>query len=98
MREINLKLLVSALNEAKEETTFPACNVSEYVMEHIYKPLLRGERVAFSDLDFSAFDDDDLQALEHWLEEQDHRHSRLANLNLVFCEAVPVSAAARAFC
>lgn len=90
--------LIAALNEAPEELTLSPYEVSEYVMEHIFKPLRLGESLGFADLDFEAFTDEDIRELETWIDRRERMTCRLADLGRIFCEAKPVSSTGRAFC
>lgn len=90
--------LVAALREAPEEQTLSPYEVSEYVMEHIFKPLRQDKTLSFADLDFKAFTDEDIRELETWIERREHMTDRLANLGNIFCGAEPVSRPGRAFC
>ena len=95
---IDTGCLVAALRQAPEEQTFFPCEVSEYVVEHIFMPLRRDETICFTDLDFDAFDESDIQGLVDWIEQRGRMARRLTGLSRVFCEAEPVSAPLRAFC
>ena len=96
--KINLRELAEALAAVEGKQTFTFNTVPDYVLKHIYEPLSRGEPVLFADLDFEAFSDEDLNVLDDWVNEQQYAFSRLCKLNEHFSNAVPVSAAARAFC
>ena len=52
----------------------------------------------FVELDFNAFDESDLNALEEWVNAQCNAYDHLCNLNGYFSNAAPVSVTARAFC
>lgn len=95
---IDLKLLALGLMEAEEEKTFPLPPINPYVLRHIYEPLLRDETVRFSELNYAAFDDRDLNDLETMLTDSEDTERRLVYLNKLLCSAPPVSAPIRAFC
>jgi len=90
--------LVAALKKAPEERLTQDRDVSEYVMEHIFLPLRRGEPVVFADLDFEAFTDEDIWGLQGWIEHRERIAYRLSDLAKIFCGAKPVSRTGRAFC
>lgn len=98
MQEIDISVLAGALRTAPDSPTFIPPSVSPYVMEHIYEPLLRGERVLFSELDFSAFVDGDLDDLEGMVYKSNESYERLQRLGMVFRKAAPVSLTRRTFC
>lgn len=96
--EIDLSALAAALTETDEGATFEPYPVSEYVMRHIYEPLRRDEPVLFAELDFTAFDAEDLAELRSAAESWDSETAALTKLNKVFCDAEPISAAVGGFC
>lgn len=96
--KIDLNWLTESLNAAKEGKSHAPLESCDYVKEHIYQPLLRGEQVLFSELDFDAFSTEELLALDRWIEETENVRYHLRQLNLKFCEAEPVSLAKRAYC
>ena len=52
----------------------------------------------FADLDFSAFTEEDLDALRGMLSDEEERLNRLLRLQDILCAAKPKAAAARRFC
>ena len=95
--EVKIKRLTEELREA-EEDVFEAGAVSDYVMEHIFEPLLRDEQLFFKDMDFSRFSQEDIRDLYNYIERRDAYHDCLRRLNAIFCMAEPVSVKARTFC
>ena len=98
LMHIDASGLVAALKKAPEERLTQDRDVSEYVMEHIFLPLRRGEPVVFADLDFEAFTDEDIWGLRGWIEHRERIAYRLSDLAKIFCGAKPVSRTGRAFC
>lgn len=96
--KIDLRELAEVLAAVEGKQTFDFRNAPDYVLKHIYEPLSKGEKLFFADLDFEAFNEDDLNALDEWINDRGYAFSRLCRLNEHFSNAVPVSAAARAFC
>lgn len=98
MSSIDCRRLVEKLRGAEGEQAFTPPEVSPYVLRHIYEPLLRGEEVLFADLDFTAFDEDDLRGLAGYIDASVRSTSALITLNGVFCRKEPASLTRRAFC
>lgn len=96
--KIDLRELAETLAAAEGKQTFDFHDVPDYVFKHIYEPLSKGKPVFFADLDFEAFNEDDLNVLDDWINEQEYAFKRLCKLNEHFSNAVPVSMAIRAFC
>jgi len=96
---INLKQLVSGLRNA-EAVELPAEEypVSPYLVESLANPLLAGREMKLGDLDYSAFDFDDLDELSEYLNICGKIHYRLSGINQVFCQTVPLAEVRRAFC
>ena len=89
--------LAAALAETPEEYILPY-EGNSYVMEHLYMPLRQDLPLCFAYLDFDAFSDDDIQELDHWIEEKQNVENRLISLGHIFCAAQPVSRSNRVFC
>ena len=96
-KKIDMKLLLRQL-AGTEESCVEFTSVSDYVMEHIFKPLLADQEVCYAELDFTRFSGVDIADLEDLLEEQECQKNRLEQLNRVFCKAEPISVKRRAFC
>ena len=96
-KKIDMKLLFRQL-AGMEESCVEFTSVSDYVMEHIFKPLLADQEVCYAELDFERFSGSDIADLEDMLEKRERQKNRLERLNRVFCEAEPISVKCRAFC
>lgn len=95
---VQLSTLARELKKAKEDGESREWDVPEYVMEHIFRPLLREEDVALAELDYNRFDHDDLDMLEREIWRSSREIERLGEFNEAFCKAAPISVTARAFC
>ena len=60
MLELNITKFVSAVQNAPAFTAPEMNSGTSYLFNNIYKRLLRGESVCITDLDFDAFDSDDI--------------------------------------
>lgn len=95
---ITIQALINQFREAEESETFIPTPIPEYVKSHIYEPLLRGEKVLFSGLDFSRFDGEDIETLRRSIERKYEMQQSLVGINETFCKAAPTSVTQRAFC
>ena len=95
---VQLSTLARKLQQAKKGGESREWDVPEYVMEHVFLPLLREEDVALAELDYDRFGHDDLNMLEREICESAREIARLSEFNEAFCKAPPISATARAFC
>lgn len=89
---------LSAQLKSAVEAPFSLPAISPYMKEHIYEPLLKGDSILLTALDFSKFSPDDIDALIEHLQDMTHEKDRLVSLNRVFCDAHSVSTRMRAFC
>ena len=96
--ELDLKYFAENIwqTEVKSDIDLPV--VSDYVMQHIFESLRRGETVRFKDLDFDAFGEDDLQELNELMEAYSHLEHTLVQISKKFCETTSCTVHHRAFC
>ncbi len=64
--KLDLDLLVMRLILEQEGTVLPPASCNEYLINHVFLPLLRGESVPFRAIDYNAFDADDIWALAEY--------------------------------
>lgn len=98
MSRLDLSRLVELLRATEEQETFSPPPISDYILQHIVEPLLRDETVLFSQLDFTAFSEEDLDMLESYCYARGETEHQLSGINSVFCQAPPVSLGSRTFC
>lgn len=93
----DLKKFCSLLSLAKEPPKSGE-NVNRYLLDHVLTPALNGSGVLIGDIDFSRFDEEDIEFLaEHYdcLEEAQRDAVRLGEQ----VEKIPpIAGRARAFC
>ena len=96
--KLNLKLLATRFSQAADQPCVSEEGVNRYLLERVLRPNLEGNLIRLGDIDFSAFDAEDVPALEDYydrLHEASHGLSQFAQtLNRV--QAAPK--AVRAFC
>lgn len=95
--ELDFVQLLRSFQTAIQSVPEPV-TVSDYVMTHILEPMLRGDMPQFSELDFNAFDEQDLDQLRSLVEYRAHSRYRHISISRKFCETVPASTTYRAFC
>lgn len=64
--KLNLKLLATRFFQAKDEPLAPEDGVNRYLLEHVLRPNLNGEILSLGDIDFDAFDAEDVSKLEDY--------------------------------
>ena len=96
---VDLKMLITELSGA-ESSKLPIQEypVTKYLLDNLMNPLLMGKTIQLGDLDYSAFDTDDLEDLLNHLSENSRLHEALKGLNQYFNKAEPQAIARRSFC
>ena len=95
--KVDLMKLSEQLTSA-EESTISLPEITPYVREHIYEPLLESDTLLLTSLDFSRFCRNDIVDLRDRLEEKHQAKERLKDINAIFCRADSVSSRKRSFC
>ena len=96
--KIDLSILAKELTLLQHTPAPEPKNVPPYVLTHILEPLSAGKPVRFADLNFEAFDENDLNSLCDALFETEDRADRLKHLWSIFYRSEPKAAAQRKFC
>lgn len=96
--KLNLKLLATRFSQAEDESPVPEDGVNRYLLDNILRPTMSGDTLCLGDIDYDAFDEDDVFALEDYHE----RLARAAGLLGQFAQTVdhipPTPKKARMFC
>jgi len=64
--KLDLKLLAGSLSRAEPGEAVLSGGCSPYLLDKVFRPISRGERVSFRDLDYSRFDRGDISALSEY--------------------------------
>lgn len=64
--KLNLKLLATRFFQAKDEPLVPEDGVNRYLLESVLRPNLDGDTLCLGDIDYDAFDEEDVSALEDY--------------------------------
>ena len=96
--QFDVSLLSKNLLSAKGERTVPTDEVNAYLLEKVIWPLRRGEKLRYGQVDFSAFDIDDLRVAADYTEKCDRVSGGLETLmeSIILADAMPCRK--RAFC
>ncbi len=96
--KLDLELLFANLSRTKEDTGIPRDGVNGYLIDKILVPSMNGETIRLRDIDFDAFDAedvDDLMEFHNKLECQTDAVMRMAEKLGAIC---PIPANFRSFC
>lgn len=96
--KLDLKLLSTYFLQTRESPAVSTERVSEYLLEHFLKPYVREEKLVYGDLDFDAFDDDDLRVLWRYCEAMEETGNKLSCISVALSRAVPEACRRRTFC
>ena len=96
--EIDLKLLTSLLAQAAEGSALPPADCCQYLLDHVYLPLLRGEPVEFGSLDYDAFEFKDIRALSDYNESAYRMGRAMERVTDKLTDARPTARPVRQFC
>ena len=78
MMQVNINQLVAALRKAPVYTQPEMDEGTSYLFYHVYNRILRGEKVRLSELDFAAFEEDDIHSLSELYNSVFERNNREA--------------------
>ncbi len=96
--KLNLKLLAVRFSEAKEEPLVPTDGVNRYLIDNVLVPAMSGETLYVCDIDFSAFDQDDIEALMEYHDSLNLEMQKLSQFAGPVSRTLPAPRRTRAFC
>ena len=96
--KLNLKLLATRFSQAKEELPVSEEGVNRYLLEQVLRPNLEGDLLRLGDIDFDAFDADDVPALEEYYDRLYKASQDLAQFAQTVARVPPAPKAVRVFC
>ncbi len=96
--KLNLKLLATRFFQAKDEPPVSDEGVNRYLLENVLRPNLEGNLLRLGDIDFDAFDADDVSALEDYYDRLSQASRDLSQFAQTLSRVPPAPKAVRAFC
>lgn len=96
--KLNLKLLATRFSQTKDGPPVSEDGVNRYLLENVLRPNLEGELLRLGDIDFDAFDADDVPALEDYYDRLYQANQDLSQFAQTMDRVPPASGAVRAFC
>ena len=96
--QLDLNKLFQTLRTIQEEEMLDASEVNPYLLNKVLKPLLDGKELCYGDIDFSAFERDDLRVLSDYCDRRSNLSSQLQKLTEVLIGGKPAACKGRAFC
>ena len=95
---LDLKLLSMRFSQIKDELPVPTEGVNEYLLEKILRPCLNGGAVYLRDIDYEAFNVEDIDQLENYYSALSRESGRLRQLTEVIGNLPPEAQKVRMFC
>ena len=96
--KLNLERLSARFFQAKDQPCVPEDGVNRYLLENVLRPNLEGKLLRLGDIDFDAFDADDVSALEDYYEKLSKASQNLSQFAQTVARGPPAPKEARAFC
>lgn len=96
--KLNLKLLATRFFQAEEGICLPDDSVNSYLLENVLRPNLEGNLLYLGDIDFDAFDTEDVSALEDYYDRLELAARSLGQFAQTVDRVPPAPKAARMFC
>ncbi len=96
--KLNLKLLATCFSQTKYGPPVSEDGVNRYLLENVLRPNLEGNLLRLGDIDFDAFDADDVSALEDYYDRLSQASRDLSQFAQTLSRVPPAPKAVRAFC
>ena len=96
--ELDLNRLTTRLHTALPEDTVPKGKTNSYLIAAIIEPVLNGRTVKYGDIDFSAFELDDLRRAAGYCDDIDRTASMLSGLVGRMSSTEAAACKVRSFC
>lgn len=96
--KIDLKLLSMRFSQAKDESPVPTEDVNTYLLTKILLPSMNGETLCLRDIDYDAFDPEDIEQLETYYNNLARAGRRLGQFTETVQNLPPEAQKNRMFC
>ena len=96
--KLDLKLLSMRFSQMGDEPPGPTSGVNPYLLEKILLPCMNNEKVCLRDIDYDAFDMEDVDLLERYYNDLSRAGGKLQQLTETVQNIRPEARKARMFC
>ncbi len=95
---LDLKLLSKRFSQKKEEPPISQEGVNAYLLEEVLAPVLHHNNIYLQDIDFTAFDEDDVDELENYYGRLHDTAQRMDQFVQTVARTQPAASSIRSFC
>lgn len=96
--KLDLNLLSIRFSQAKDEQAVSTDGVNKYLLEEILLPCMNDKAVYLQDIDFEAFDTEDINVLQEYYDKLYKEGGKLRQLTETVRNLSPEAQKARMFC
>lgn len=96
--KLDLKLLSAHFARLEDEPSIPRGGVNDYLLDKILFPCMNGKGLFLDDIDFDAFEAEDVEALAEFYNKLTSRTYTLAEFVRAVAEIQPAAVHSRGFC
>lgn len=96
--KLDLELLAEKLRQRENKPPVSEAYVNPYLLDHVLRPALNGADIAMTDIDYAAFDLEDVALLADYYCDLEEVCRKLSRMTGMIGSAVPAARAVRMFC
>lgn len=96
--KLDLTLLSMRFSQAKDEPPVPTNGVNGYLLQKILLPCMNGENIRLRDIDYDAFEVEDVDELEEYYDKLSRAGRRLRQFTETVQNSPPEARKVRLFC
>lgn len=96
--KLNLELLAETLRQKENELPVSEVYVNAYLLDHVLRPALDGADIAMTDIDYTAFDLEDVALLTDYYCNLEELCRKLSRMTGMIGSAAPVARSVRLYC
>ncbi len=96
--KVELKQLAALLSRLEDEPVIPRDGVNSYLLDKVLVPGMNGDTLCLGEIDFDAFDLEDVNTLANYYDELQQQSCVLSQWAKAMVEVLPAASRSRAFC
>lgn len=96
--EIVLKIFCNNLEQAKANKNMDTSGLSDYLMNHLFWPYLRGKKIRLGDLNYDAFELHELDRLMEYVDDLEYFTNTVGRMTERLNKSIPLARTTKSFC